>query len=439
MTVSGAAAAGCDSPASAAFPLKMTEGERFMRDDGGTPFFLHGDTAWSLIAELDREETSLYLKDRASRGFNAILVNLIEHKFASKAPANAYGMSPFLTNDPFARPNPVYFDHARWVVEQACSLGLVVLLAPAYAGNGGGSEGWYQEMEAAGAETMQDYGVYVGERFGDLDNIVWVQGGDYNPPDKNLVRALVAGIKAGDPGALQTAHGSPGWAALEYWAGEPWLDLNNVYTYESVRDASLGQYALDPLMPFFLMESAYENEHEASEHRMRMQAYQAILSGASGHIFGNNPIWHFDGPGITEAPMTWQQALNSRGSRSMTVLKDIIAPMRWWLLEPDVDARLVVNDHGVREAPATAARASDGSFALIYLPAGTEVSVDLAQLDGQAIVARWRDPSNGSIAPVTGSPFPAGEMQFTPPGRNFAGYSDWLLELVGASHMEKAL
>ena len=50
-------------------------------------------------------------------------------------------------------------------------------------------------------------------------------------------------------------------------------------------------------MPFFLMESAYENEHDAGEQRLRAQAYQAILSGAMGHLFGNNPIWHFDGAG----------------------------------------------------------------------------------------------------------------------------------------------
>ena len=52
-------------------------------------------------------------------------------------------------------------------------------------------------------------------------------------------------------------------------------------------------------MPFFLIESAYENEHGAGELRVRIQAYQALLSGASGHIYGNNPVWHFDGPGYT--------------------------------------------------------------------------------------------------------------------------------------------
>ena len=88
-------------------------------------------------------------------------------------------------------------------------------------------------------------------------------------------------------------------------------------------------------MPFFLIESAYENEHEATEQRLRTQAYQAVLSGAAGQVFGNNPIWHFDGPGLYPAPVTWQQALGSRGAQSMTHLRDLLTSLPWWQLEPD--------------------------------------------------------------------------------------------------------
>ena len=34
-------------------------------------------------------------------------------------------------------------------------------------------------------------------------------------------------------------------------------------------------------MPFFLIESAYENEHEATEQRLRTQAYQAVQGAAA--------------------------------------------------------------------------------------------------------------------------------------------------------------
>ena len=63
-----------------------------------------GNAAWSLIAQLTREEVDLYLDDRRARDFNTILVSLIEAKFATNAPANAYGEPPFLTPGTMARP-----------------------------------------------------------------------------------------------------------------------------------------------------------------------------------------------------------------------------------------------------------------------------------------------------------------------------------------------
>ena len=341
-----AAAAGnvqaCGTPEDALFPLHVPDGKRYLEDAAGQPFLLNGDTAWSLIADLPREEADLYLRDRRARGFNTVLVNLIEHRFARNAPANAYGDPPFRIDGDYATPNAAYFDHARWVLQRACDLGFLVLLTPSYVGNGGGPEGWYQEMVASGADKMLEYGRFVGERFGDLDNIVWVHGGDYNPPDKDLIRAMVRGIQETDPDALHTAHGSPGSPAIEHWEGEPWLAINNVYTYEPVQAAVLGQYRDGGGLPFFLMESAYENEHGATAWRMRVQAYQALLSGASGHVYGNNPIWHFGGPGIYDAPGTWKDQLDSLGAQSMTVLYEILSETNWWLLEPDLNSELLV-------------------------------------------------------------------------------------------------
>ena len=74
-----------------AFPLAVRPGERYLDDAEGRPFLIHGDTAWSLIADLTREDVDLYLRDRRARGFNTLLVNLIESRFATNAPANAYG------------------------------------------------------------------------------------------------------------------------------------------------------------------------------------------------------------------------------------------------------------------------------------------------------------------------------------------------------------
>jgi hypothetical protein len=444
------------------FPLHVEPGKRYLVDAAGQPFLIQGDAAWSLIADLTREQVDLYLDDRRARGFNTLLVNLIEHRFSTNPAANAYGGRPFrgrafeaitglaawlprriahygtsvasLFAD-YTAPNDAYFAHADWVLRRAAEKGFLVLLAPSYAGWHGGSQGWYRAMVANGPDRLRQYGAYLGRRYRDFTNILWVQGGDYNPPDKDLVRAIVEGIREFDPQALQTAQGAPGKSVIDYWRGEPWLQVNNVYTYEPVYAPALEQYARPGRMPFFLIESAYENEHGITERRIRTQAYQAVLCGAAGQIFGNNPIWHFHGPGLFSAPVTWQQALDSPGARSMTRLRELMATIPWWLLKPDIDHAFLVDGLGPKDARAVAARASDRSFALLYLPTSRDITVDLGQLAGPVVAVRWYDPTDGQFLTVGGSPFSASGLLRLQPERasNSSGFDDWVLVLESTS------
>jgi Protein of unknown function (DUF4038)/Putative collagen-binding domain of a collagenase len=413
------------------FPLAVEPGKRYLIDAAGEPFLIHGDTAWSLIAQLTREEAELYLDDRRARGFNAILVNLIEHAFATEAPANIYGEPPFLEPGDYSTPNEAYFRHADWVLRQAAERGILVLLTPSYLGYRGGSSGWYERMVANGPDRLREYGEYLGRRYCDFTNILWMQAGDYNPPEKDLVRAIVRGIQTHDPRALHSAHMAGGTGAMEYWGDEPWLAVNNVYTYGPVYAPALAEYARSERKPFFLIESAYENEHEATERRLRTQAYHAVLSGAAGQVFGNNPIWHFDSGGLYAAPVTWQEALNSRGAQSMTHLRSLLRAVPWWHLEPDVDNSLLTDGLGSEEDRAVAARSVDRSFAVLYLPSDRDIAVDLEQLAGPQVVAHWYDPANGRLSEVSGSPFEAtGSRRFRPePDTNSSGFDDWVLIL----------
>jgi len=414
----------------AAFPLTVQPGRRYIEDAAGRPFLIHGDTAWSLIAQLTREDAELYLEDRRARGFNTLLVSLLERRFASNSPANIYGDPPFLTPGDYATPNERYFAHADWVLRRAREKGFLVLLTPSYMGAGGGPEGWYREMAANGLDKLREYGRYLGRRYAGADNIIWVHGGDYNPPDRALAEAIVEGIQEESGAPLHTAHCSSETAAYDYWRDAPWLVLNSVYTYGPVHAAALRQHARAERKPFILIESAYEYEHGATERRVRTQAYQALLSGAAGHIFGNNPIWHFDGPGLYISPVTWRQALGDRGSVSMMHLRTLMTSLPWWRLEPDADNTVLIGGLGSVADRAVAARSDDGSFALIYLPSLRTVAVQLAALAGPRVIARWYDPSDGSWSEVDEAPMTAQHARtFVPPGRNKAGFGDWVLLL----------
>jgi hypothetical protein len=430
--------------APAAFPLHVEPGTRHLVDARGKPFMLWGDNPSSLLVMLSPGEVAQYLDDRKARGFNTLLFELIEHKFATRPPYNRNGDAPFTGSIPdangshcmnaaikgcwdFSRPNEAYWAHVDAVIPAATDRGFLLLVFPAYVGYGGRDEGWYQDMLANGTTTLTAYGKYVATRYQRRDNLIWVQGGDYIPENPAGVHAVAEGIRSVLPNALQTAHTSRRHAASDVWADAPWLSIDNIYTGYSAHDAARNRYATST-KPFFLIEAVYENptplfpdSQYATASQVRSQAYQAVLGGAFGQIMGNNPVWYF-GKG-------WQRALDSPGAQSMSHMHNLMNRYSWWLLEPDA-ARLVVSGQSSDAEFAPAASASDRSFTLAYLPTSRRIDIDLARLAGPQVQAQWFDPSNGTVTSITESPLASsGVHAFTPPRKNAAGDRDWVLVL----------
>lgn len=418
----------------AAFPLRIAENNRYLEDATGRPFLMTGDTAWSMIGDLSREDADKYLADRQQRGFNTILVSLIEHRFSRNAPRNFYKHAPFQDNQVFSKPNDAYFDDADWILRRARERGFLVLLVPSYLGSDGGSEGWFQEVKAAGPDVMRSYGRYLGERYRDFSNIIWVQGGDYDTPDKSLVAALAEGIAETDPNALQTIHRGPDTVGSEEWRDTSWLGIDTLYAYDDVIGRALKRNRSGPAIPYFFLEGPYENERGSNEQSLRTNAYGTILAGACGQVFGNNPVWHFAGPGLYKQAITWEESLASRGAESMTYLRTFFDTIAWWKLEPDQDKLL--SAHGpALPGHAIGSKAPDGTLAVIYLFDRSSVVLNADLLSSSVTRIRWFDPSSGTyfnaVQKVTEQP---GRIQFeVPQARNSAGFTDWLLVLTAPS------
>lgn len=389
------------------YPLRVETGSRHLVDASGNPFLMVGDTPWSLIVMLTDGDVDLYLNDRKDKGFNTILVNLIEHEFATNAPKDAYGNAPFTSTGDYSTPNEAYFARAAAIVQKALNRDMLVLLTPSYMGFGGGSQGWYQEMLDNGPTNLRMYGRYLANRFAAYPNIIWVNGGDYDPPNRDVLDAIANGINDVSTMWLQTFHGARQTSALNFVnSSETWLTLNNIYTDDStVAQRANEQYAKST-MPFFLIEAGYEGAASASI--VRMQAYQALLSGATGQMMGDDPVWYF-GAG-------WQNALTRPGASSMRHLRALFESHNWTLLRPN-------SSDGSR------AIASNGSFEILYLRSGAG-TIDLSQLSGPNVRARWYDPTNGTYTTVTGSPFAAsGSRSLTRGAGNSQGDGDWVLVL----------
>ncbi|HKQ34362.1 MAG TPA: DUF4038 domain-containing protein, partial [Nitrospiraceae bacterium] len=241
------------------YPLTVGPTSRYLVDQNGKPFLLVGDTAWSMIAALSDSDVDLYLESRKQLGFTGVLVNLIERKFAANPPANFYRITPFIGQPFTTPPKDDYFAHVDYIIQSAAAKGIIIFLDPLYLGNGCGNEGWCADVQAATSSQMMAWGQYVGNRYKNYDNIVWMIGGDTDPtPVKSKVQAMVDGILSADSRHLFTAHNGGEQMAVTPWPGATWLKVNNVYTtsgiaYQPILNAS----SISPPMPVFLVEAVY--------------------------------------------------------------------------------------------------------------------------------------------------------------------------------------
>ncbi|MBK8884146.1 MAG: DUF4038 domain-containing protein [Bacteroidales bacterium] len=352
------------------------------------------------------------------------MVSLIEHKFSTNPPANSCGELPF-TGKSFISANEKYFAHADSVIESANRNNIIVLLAPLYLGYGCGDEGWCAEVRNASVSDLYSWGRYVGERYRKFNNIIWLIGGDTDPsPVREKVLAMVKGIREKDTIHLFSAHNQPETMAVTTWPAEQWLTVNNVYSYDSaVYVRYRNAYAYKPTLPFFQIESAYENEHNSTPQELRSYAYWAILSGAMGHVFGNCPVWHFGAATKWCNTNDWKKEMNNSGSVNMDFLQRLFRSRSWQTLIPDFENRIIISGYGTwgTKDHVSCALTSDANTLIAYLPSKRSVEVDMSKIHGPKARCWWYNPSDGRSTEI-GTYSTSGQMTFTP-----GSDGDWVL------------
>jgi len=437
------------------FPLKVSPNSRYLVDQNGTPVPIFGDAAWEAIQNLTITEVRTYLDDRVAKGFNAVIMELIEHCFTPHTPrwANKAGDLPFDSSNHFDQPNEAYWSYVDSVISEAESRGMVVFASIAYPGfpgdpRGGQEQGWYTEMSAQSTK-LRGYGRYVATRLINRKNIIWLIGGDWDEGsyDINIVaRKIVSGIVAAEADNKSIArllighvHSEPDPAA--YLLGEMWAHINFVYAngvaiYQRARTA----WGKTHVAPFLCIEAYYENENSTNGQILRRQCWWIWTQGGCGYVFGNDPMWFFgvqgDGnPGYTFAissSHTWSSDLSTNGALYMQYAWSLLSARAWYNIVPD-DAThsFLISGYGTdgNTSYATGGVTADGSLGLVYVPAVLNVVVNMSKMRG-ATTARWYDPTNGTFTTISGSPFSnAGNRTFSHPGNNNAGDGDWVLVL----------
>jgi hypothetical protein len=403
------------------FPLFLKSGKLTTRS--GQPFLITGDSPWSLIVGPTKDGIDKYLENRKEKGVNSLLINLIEHFW--NGPEDAYGKEPFLVKGDFSTPNPDYFENADYVIQKAGELGMEVFLFPAYLGyDDGGSheEGWYTEVTANGPSKMYQYGKFLGQRYKNYENIIWVMGGDC-APGKALdeIREMVRGIEEKAGPQLFTVHNGRFQSGLTAYTGEKWIDLNSTYTSETTSALYL-KSDFQRNYPFCFIEGTYENLGATSA-QLRGQMYLPVLMGANGSFFGNYPLFNFYSG--------WDNStiLESQGSKDLQRSGEFFKSRAWNKLVPDLNHTLLTSGYGDlgNSSYGAAALTKDGSSAIIYVPDYRELTVNLTLISGTQTHGWWYQPSTGMVHDlnlISDSP----SQSFIPPESG-----DWLLVLDDAT------
>ncbi len=445
------------SPAIAgpAYPLKVSANKRYLVDQRDVPVFLNGDTAWSLIAQVSKEDAELYLRDRASRGVNSIIVTSPEVYYCSNCrdkdgPQNFYGDSPFNKVNDFTTPNEAYWKHADWVIRKAAEYGIQVLLCPCYTGFQKNKDGWWTDdwEKRNSVEDCAWYGGWVGKRYRDFPNIVWVMGNDRNPGELfGRIDAMAKGIRSEDANHLFTHHSRSGMSSADpaVWAPQPvpsWLTLNGTYDYPG--DAapsdwmyvrSYADYNRNPVMPFYLFESHYEYAKswgngtiQGIPLNVRKEAYQSAFCGSTGHHYGNNAIW-----GMNSVPdyqpgcdLPWKEHFKDPGT-SVLFIGKLLNSRAWHTLVPDQDHTVMTAGYGSGSSYAPCARTTDGATMMAFIPDSRSVTIDMAKISGKAAKCWWFNPRSGESRPIGDYPT-SGKKDFRTPDNN-----DWVLVIDDAA------
>jgi hypothetical protein len=442
------------NPSPASFPIKASPNGRYFVGRDNVPVLIVGDAPMSIVSALTPTQQNTYFDDRQAHGFNALWINLLCADYTGcKASGKTYdNVAPFTSGTSpadydLSTPNDAYFSEYDAAVASAASYGMLIFLDPIETGS------WLVTLRKNGATKAFKYGVYVGNRYKNFPNIVWLHGNDYgcgsSAADDTLMAQVMAGIASVDSNHLQTVEAGSGTYVpggdAHAWSNMcasfvPFIGADLAYTWAPTYDVVLNAYRSSPRVPVFLGEGNYEFENlsgafpgTTGAYILRMTAYWALTSGAAGYLYGNRYVWTSLWPSYGN--------LDSPGAAQIPYINTLFTAIDWWNLVPDQTHVVVTGGYGTyttgnsdfyKNTYCSTAWITDGTASLTYCPNHTTLTVAMKKFSGP-ITARWYDPSSGMFQPIVGSPFNnTGTHQFAMPGRNSDGHPDWLLVLTSA-------
>jgi hypothetical protein len=433
--------------------LKISDNQRYFQTADGKPFFWLGDTGWLLFNKLKKEEVLFYLDTRQKQGFNVIQVMLL-HELNEK---NSYGGKALENND-ITRPvmddlhniDPAnYWSYIDFILSEASKRGIYVALVPVW---GGAAKSGKLTARQAGI-----YALFLSQRFGSHNNIIWLNGGDIRGNElQDVWNAIGETLQKNDPKHhLIGFHPRGRYSSSEWFHNAPWLDFNmfqsghRSYALDTSKNDKyhFGEdnwkyvqhdYSLTPAKPTFDGEPSYENIpqglHDSLMPRwndadVRRYAYWNVFAGGAGFTYGENAVMQFhrtsSGRGSYGVRESWTTTIHAKGAMQLKYLKYLILSKPYFERVP---AQEIIADNSVEKYEYIVA-SKGKNYAIAYIYTGRNFSIDATKLGFEVTRSQWFSPSTGLKSKAVYKKH-ANLLTFDPPGNPRDG-NDWVLILDG--------
>ncbi|MBQ7678664.1 MAG: DUF4038 domain-containing protein [Butyrivibrio sp.] len=396
--------------------LRVSDNGKYLME-GEKPFFWLGDTAWLMLLRFSEEEIDVYLRNRAEKGYNIIQTVLVH-----SLPQNRDGQ----TSLPPAMRDPMQLSYWVWVdqvLDKMEALGLYAGLLPA----------WGQNVKdgALDMPKMEEYAHFLGKRFQDRKNILWILGGDVRGDvAPEIFRREGEILKSYNPERLITFHPFGRTSSSLWFHDCDWLDLNMFQSgHRRYDQQQLGEWD-DNLVeedwfgednwryverdhrharmkPTLDGEPSYEgipqglhNPHNPywEEWDVRRYAYWSVFAGAAGHTYGNNAIQQ--GRNDPQAKPVygcrelWSDAIHHPGAGQLVHLKRLMERVDFVHGQP----RDVLLAFGQKERYHRIAVFAGADYILCYDYMGDEFMLRLTEYADTAMDCYWMDPRDGTMS-----------------------------------------
>ena len=437
--------------------LEVSKNKRYLQHEDGTPFFWFGDTCWEASHRATSSMANTYYQNRADKGVTVVHITVhgssrIDIFKYPNACNMINGLEPFVDKDP-TQPREEFYSHIDTLVSNAANYGLYIGLLPTWGEYV--CQAWGKGPEIFNEDNAGTYGAWIGNRYKDHPNIIWIIGGDRygdhgGAGDLAIWRAMANGIKSVDPNHIMTYHtcsdqaNHVGLSSSDWFHNDSWLDFNMIQTHvyiDTIPSTVNDDYTKPLIKPTILGEGVYYGwDPLVSDRVYRSQPYWAFLAGSCGYTFGQTYIWWCerkddgnDGTYYTknypepDEDENWLDYLDNSHTIWMENCMDFFKSIDWWKLIPDQS--VITAGAGSGDDQKVASRTSTGNMVVVYYATISSATIDMSKItSGSKAVAKWWNPVNKSEK-VDGTYSTSGTRSFTPP----ASWEDAVLVITAVT------